>query len=64
MLGFLLKLALIWWIVNALFKWFGKQKTPRESGRQEPVHPVEEKDPGVVHSGAIDDAEFEEMDDR
>ena len=64
MLGFLMRLALIWWILNALFKWLGKQTTPRESGRQEPVHPAEEKDAGVVHSGAIDDAEFEEMDDH
>ena len=64
MLGFLMRLALIWWILNALFKWLGKQTTPRENKRQEPVQPAEEKDSGVVHSGAIDDAEFEEMDDR
>ena len=64
MLGFLIKITLIWWIISSLFKWLGRQTAPRNSDKQESGQSGEEKDPGVVHSGTIDDAEFEEMDDR
>ncbi len=64
MIGFLIKITLIWWIISALFKWLGRQTASLNSDKQKSGPPVEEKDPGVVHSGTIEDAEFEEMDDR
>jgi len=60
---FLLRVLLIWWIVTILFKWLAPSGArgrntaapPSDTGRDDP--------PDIVHSGRIEDAEFEEMDE-
>ena len=61
-LTFLLRILIIWWLLTILFKWMGKSlKSPTETARQtNDGNP--QNDPKVIHSGTIEDADFEEMD--
>ena len=64
MFGFLIKIALLWWLLSVLFKWLGKQIATHGSGGQESARPNETINSDVVHSGTIEDADFEEIDDQ
>lgn len=60
MLG-LLKIILIIWIASTVYRWYKRVTAGRE--RQNPAaEPMKPENPGTVHSGRIEDAEFEEMD--
>lgn len=61
---YLLRFLLIWWIVSILFKWVGKYINAPKNSAQATHHESEKKDPDVVHSGTIEDADFEEIDGR
>lgn len=61
---YLLRLLLIWWIVSILFKWVGKFINAPQNSAQATHHESREKTPDVVHSGKIEDADFEEIDGR
>ncbi|MFC1607117.1 hypothetical protein ACFL47_04015 [Candidatus Latescibacterota bacterium] len=70
MLAFLLRFFLIWWIINIIFKWLGKpaakqKESHQASNRHETDGATEsQRDSDFVHSGRIEDADFEEIDDR
>jgi len=61
---YLLRFLLIWWIVSILFKWVGKRINAPQNNAQSTHHESGIKDPDVVHSGTIEDADFEELDGR
>ena len=60
----LLRFLLFWWIASILFKWVVKFiNAPRDNAQA--IHTESgKKDPDVVHSGKIEDADFEEIDGR
>ena len=61
---FLLRVILIWWILSVLFKWLGKLSAHRENTTGTADSNARHSDINVVHSGKIEDAEFEEIDDQ
>ncbi|MBN1293214.1 MAG: hypothetical protein JXB48_15355 [Candidatus Latescibacteria bacterium] len=62
MFTYLLRILLIWWLLTILLKWVGKYfKSPSER-QSTPQQTNTQNDPDVVHSGSIEDADFEEMD--
>ncbi|MCE5249014.1 hypothetical protein LLG96_02215 [bacterium] len=66
MLGFIIRILLIWWLLTALFKWLNKpsssERTSQSAG--DDGNSTHNSDPSVVHSGTIEDADFEEIDDK
>ena len=64
MLTYLLRFLLFWWILTVLFKWIGRWIAPPRDSSKVTDRAGGGKEPDVVHSGKIEDAEFEEMDDR
>ena len=63
MFTYLLRILLLWWILTVLFKWVGKLIAPSHNSEQTIHSTSGDKGSDVVHSGKIEDAEFEEMDD-
>jgi hypothetical protein len=64
-IGYLIEIALIWWILSSVFKWMAKQSSPQNNGNNPPPQNApEETATTTVHSGRIEDADFEELDDR
>jgi len=59
---FLLRILLIWWILSILFKWLGRLSSPDKKTSQAPQNPPPETNPNIMHSGKIEDAEYEELD--
>ncbi|MDP2983517.1 MAG: hypothetical protein Q8O92_09350 [Candidatus Latescibacter sp.] len=60
----LLKLILLWWIISVVVRWYRRMQAER-AGRQEV--PPQDDHPGTsdrVYSGKIEDAEFEDIDER
>ena len=55
-----LQILIIWWILSLLFRWW-RQLTA--SGRRSPKSAPRRKsaESDVIHSGEIDDADFEEI---
>ena len=64
MFTYLLRILLFWWILTVLFKWVGKLITPPHDSKQTTHSTSGDKGPDVVHSGKIEDADYEELDDR
>ncbi|MFC1508730.1 hypothetical protein ACFL60_03470 [Candidatus Omnitrophota bacterium] len=60
----ILQVILIWWILSVLFKWLGRLSAPRENTTGTADGGTRHSDINVVHSGKIEDAEFEEIDDQ
>ena len=75
----LLKLILLWWIISVVVRWYRRrfsERGPRKSkdlwgdkndtAPKDPGSPLVRSTSGVemVYSGKIEDAEFEEIDDR
>ena len=64
--GFIIRILLIWWLLTTLFKWLNKpastERTSQSAGNE--GNSAHDSDPSVVHSGTIEDADFEEIDDK
>ena len=61
---FLARILLIWWIITILFRWLGRLSAPENSKTSPPGSTKSDKDIDFVHSGTIEDADFEEIEDR
>ena len=61
---FLLRVILIWWILSVVFNWLGRLSTPRENTAKTEGSGTRHSDINVVHSGKIEDADFEEIDEQ
>ena len=55
-----LQILILWWILSLLFRWWRQLTAPgSRSAKSEPHRKPAESD--VIHSGEIDDADFEEI---
>ncbi len=65
MIAWLIRFALIYWLVSIVFRWLsggGRKQTPRETASGEDRSQATVS--GVPYDSDIEDAEYEEIDDR